>query len=76
MPTQRLAMRQLVQAELSKQGFELPAGMAKPPQAASAVTQAMRDTARQSASRAAQTPDQAARESARRVQPRPARPTL
>jgi len=61
---------------LSKQGIELPAGMTKPAQTTSAVTQAMRDAARQKASRASQSPDQVAREAAHRAQQRPARPTL
>ena len=72
----KAAVRQLVQAELSKQGIELPAELAKAPQAAPAVTQAMRDAARQRAGQAAQTPDQGAREAARRAQQRPAGPRL
>lgn len=57
-----------MQAELSKRGIELPAKMAKQATATPAVTQAMRDAARQRAGRAVQTPDQAAREAARRAQ--------
>jgi len=65
-------VRQLVQAELSKQGIELPAELAKQATTAPAVTQAMRDAARQQAGQAAQIPDQRAQESARRAQQRPA----
>ncbi len=72
----KAAVRLLAQAELSKQGIELPTEMAKQTQAAPAVTQAMRDAARQRAGQAAQTPDQAAREAARRAQQRPAGPRL
>ena len=68
----KAALRQLVQAELSKHGIELPTEMAKQAQAAPAVTQAKRDAARQRAGQAAQTPDQAAREAARRARRRPA----
>ena len=70
------AVRQLVQAELGKQGFELPAEVAKQAQATSTITQAMRDAARQAAGRATHTPDQAAREATRRAQQRPAGPRL
>ena len=68
----KAAVRQLVQAELSKQGIELPAELAKQATTAPAVTQAMRDAARQQAGQAAQIPDQRAQESARRAQQRPA----
>jgi len=43
----KAAVRQLVQAELSKHGIELPAELAKRATTAPAVTQAMRDAARQ-----------------------------
>jgi len=72
----KVAVRQLVQAELSKQGIELPAAMAKQATTTPAVTQAMRDASRQRAGQAAQTPDQGAREGARRAQQRPAGPRL
>jgi len=72
----KAAARQLVQVELSKHGFELPATVAKQATTAPAVTQAMRDAARQRAGQAAQTPDQAAREAARRAQQRPVGPRL
>jgi len=72
----KAAVRQLVQAELSKHGFELPAELAKAPQVTPAVTQAMRDAARQRAGQVVQTPDQSAREAARRAQQRPAGPRL
>lgn len=73
----KAAVRLLVQAELGKQGFELPAEVARQAQAASAVTQAMRDAARQRAGQARQGPDQiAAQEAARRAQQRPAGPRL
>jgi phage/plasmid primase-like uncharacterized protein len=72
----KAAVRQMVQAELSKQGIELPAELAKQATAAPAVMQAMRDAARQKASRVPQSPDQAAREAACRAQQRPAGPRL
>jgi len=70
----KAAVRQLVQAELSKHGIELPGEMAK--QARPAVTQAARDASRQRTLQAAQTPDQTAQEAARRAQQRPAGPRL
>jgi len=70
------AVRLLVQAELSKQGIELPAELVKQAQAAPVITQAQRDAARQQAGQAAQTPDQGAQEAARRAQQRPAGPRL
>jgi phage/plasmid primase-like uncharacterized protein len=70
------AVRQLVQAKLSKQGVELPAELAKQAITTLAVTQAMRDAARQRAGQAAQTSDQGTREAARRAQQRPAGPRL
>jgi len=72
----KTAVRLLVQAELSKQGIEMPAELTKQAQAAPTVTQAMRDAARQSARRTAQTPQQAAQEAAQRSQERPRGPTL
>lgn len=72
----KAATQALVQAEIRKHGFEMPAEAVKVPQAAPGVTQAMRDAARQTAGRAVQAPDQGAREAARHSRQRLAGPRL
>ena len=71
-------MRQVLQAELRKQGIELPAEIVKQAKTAPTITtQAMRDAARQGAARVAPVADQAAaQEAARRAQQRQTRPRL
>ena len=74
----RATMRQLVQAQLRKQGIELPAELVRETKTAPTVTtQAMRDAARQGAARVAPAADQAvAQEAARRAQQRQTGPRL
>jgi len=73
----KAAMRQLIQAELRKEGIELPAEVVKRATTAPIITQAARDAARQATSRKAPATGQtAAQEAARRAQQRPTGPRL
>jgi phage/plasmid primase-like uncharacterized protein len=74
----KAAVRSLIETELRQQGIELPASLELQAKVAPpATTQAMRDAARQSATRSVPAADQAAaRDAARQAQQRPTRQRL